>query len=203
MAVKKKPIVWYVDDLPENLEKFAKNHADAFSVRTFETPAQVLNALSISKPDALLCDIFFYDAVQTAREMEARVGQKAEELRQFGGEIGANKLANQAGIELLQHVSNYYKNKFPIYAYTSKGPYLLDAIGFDHIGETGARWLFKNKYGALTEQVLIHHDIEEFREKNSFSRKIARFFWTAVFTSGILGGLVVWFLTEVLPKFFK
>ena len=199
----KKPIVWYVDDLPENLEKFRNNHAEAFTVRTFETPGQVLNELSKSKPDALLCDIFFYESLQIAKEMELRVGKKAEEIRQFGEEIGANKVANQAGIELLQHVSNRYKNQFPIYAYTSKGPYLLDAIGFDHIGETGARWLFKNKYGAHTEQIIIHNDVKEFREKNSFSRRTARFFWTAVFTSGILGGLVVWLLTEVLPKLFR
>jgi len=135
--------------------------------------------------------------------MEARVGKKAEELHQFGDEIGANKVANQAGIELLQHASRYYKDQFPIYAYTSKGPYLLDAIGFDHIGETGARWLFKNKYGAQTEQVIIQHDVEEFKEKNSFSRRIARFFWLALFGSGVLGGLVVWFLTEELPRILR
>ncbi len=135
--------------------------------------------------------------------MEQRVGEKAEEIRQFGEEIGANKVANQAGIELLQYVSSYYKNQFPIYAYTSKGPYLLDAIGFDHIGETGARWLFKNKYGANTEQVIIQQDVEEFRDKNSFSRRTARFFWTAVFTSGFLGGVAVWLLTEVIPRLFR
>jgi hypothetical protein len=198
--MRKKPLVWYVDDLPENLDKFSKNHAAAFTVRTFETPGQVLDALAKSKPDALLCDIFFYADTETAREMEEKVGQKAQEIREFGEEIGANKLANQAGIQLLQEVSNFYKNQFPIYAYTSKGPYLLDAIGFDHIGETGAQWLFKNKYGAHTEQIIIQHDVEVFRLRNSFSMRIARFFWLALFGSGVLGGLVVWFLTEELPK---
>ena len=194
--MERKPLVWYVDDLPENLEKFRQNHANAFTVRTFETPGQVLDALSNSKPDALLCDIFFYEDVQTAREMEVKVGKKAEEIREFGEEIGANKLANQGGIKLLQEVANFYKHQFPIYAYTSKGPYILDAIGFDHIGETGALWLFKSKYGPHTEQVIIQHDIEEFRLKNSFTMRIARFFWLALFGSGFLGGLVVWFLTE-------
>jgi len=66
---------------------------------------------------------------------------RAEEIRQFGEGIGANKLANRAGITLLQEVSHFYKDEFPIYAYTSKGPYLLDSIGFDHIGASGAQWL--------------------------------------------------------------
>lgn len=198
--MKKKPTVWYVDDLPENLQKFRNNHAETFNVRTFETPGQVLIELSKSTPDALLCDIFFYESLEIAKEMELRVREKGEEIRKFGEEIGANKLAYQAGIELLQHVSNYYKNQFPIYAYTSKGPYLLDASGFERIGETGARWIFKNRYGPHTEQVIIQQDVEEFRERNSFSRRTARFFWTAAFTSGILGGLVVWLLTEVLPR---
>ena len=195
-----KPLVWYVDDLPENLEKFEQHHREVFTIRTFATPGQVLTALCESKPDALLCDIFFYEDVETARKMEARVGEKANEIREFGEKIGANKLANQGGIALLQEVARFYPNKFPTYAYTSKGPYLLDALGFDHIGESGAQWLFKNKYGAHTEQVIIQHDVEEFRARNSFTRRVARYFWLALFSSGILGGLVVWFLTEALPK---
>ncbi len=33
--MKKKPVVWYVDDLPSNLERFKNNHQQAFKVRTF------------------------------------------------------------------------------------------------------------------------------------------------------------------------
>jgi hypothetical protein len=131
--------------------------------------------------------------------MESRVQEKAREIRQFGEEIGANAITNQAGVNLIQQVSAHFKSKFPIYAYTSKGPYLLDNIGFDRVGETGARWLFKGKYGALTEQLIIRQDIEEFQFKNSFTMRIARVFWVALFGSGVLGGLVVWFLTEKLP----
>jgi hypothetical protein len=198
--MKTKPVVWYVDDLPLNLEKFKDNHQQAFTVRTFATPEQVKSALVESTPDALLCDIFFYDTVQIAEDIEKKVKVKADELRKFGEDIGANKIANQAGIPLIQSVSAQFGKKFPIYAYTSKGPYLLDALGFDHIGDTGAKWLFKGKYGKLTEQIVIQHDIEDFRLKNSFSTRMFRYFWTAMFGSGILGGLVVWFLTEELPK---
>lgn len=198
--MKRRPVVWYVDDLPPNLEKFKNNHGQVFSVQTFGKPEQVVEALTRSKPDALLCDIFFYETVQIAEEMEKRVQDKAREIRQFGEEIGANKLINQAGVQLIQAVSGRFGRKFPIYAYTSKGPYLLDEIGFDRIGETGAKWLFKSKYGPSTEQLIIKQDIEEFRLRNSFTMRVARLFWVALFGSGILGGLVVWLLTEVLPK---
>ena|SRR5258708_29519511 len=196
----RKPVVWYVDDLPANLQKFKQNHDQVFTVETFSSPTEVLQALAKSKPDALLCDIFFYADVQTAEAMEGRVRARALEIQRFGEEIGASTLGNQAGIPLLQAVSARFKGRFPIYAYTSKGPYLLDEISFERIGETGARWLFKNKYGPATEQLIILQDVEEFRLKNSFALRVARYFWVALFGSGVLGGLVVWFLTEELPK---
>jgi hypothetical protein len=198
--MKKKPVVWYVDDLPENLEKFRKNHSEVFTVRTFRRPEEVLASLTMSRPDALLCDIFFYESVKIAQEMEQKVQERAHDLRKFGEDIGANKVTNQAGVQLIETVSARFGTRFPIYAYTSKGPYLLDDIGFDRIGETGANWLFKGKYGFHTEQLIINQDIQEFRLRNSFTMRVARFFWVATFGSGILGGLVVWFLTEELPK---
>jgi hypothetical protein len=197
----KKPVVWYVDDLPSNLEKFTSRHAQAFTIRTFHNPDEVNAALAESQPDALLCDVFFYENVATAEDIERRVHEKAEEIRNFGEEIGANKIANQAGIPLIQSVAARFGQKFPIYAYTSKSPYLLDGLGFDRIGSAGARWLFKGKYGTSTEEIIISQDIEEFRSKNSITLRIARFFWLASFGSGILGGLIVWFLTEKLKLF--
>lgn len=196
----KKPVVWYVDDLPGNLERFRRNHEQAFTIRTFATPEDVRAALVDSRPDALLCDIFFYDGVEVAEEMESRVQEKAAELRRFGDEIGANRPATQAGVHLIQSVAARFGTRFPIYAYTSKGPYLLDQLSFDRVGDSGAKWLFKGKYGPHTEQAIIQHDIEDFRLKNSFVMRGARYFWLWLFTSGVLGGLVVWFLTEKLPK---
>lgn len=199
----KKPVVWYVDDLPSNLEKFKSNHQQAFTVRTFATPGEVTAALVESRPDALLCDIFFYDSVEVAKEMESKVQEKAAELRTFGEQIGANKVGNQAGVQLIQSVAARFSSRFPIYSYTSKGPYLLDELGFDRIGDAGAKWLFKGKYGPHTEQAIIQHDIEDFRSRNSFVMRAARYFWISLFSSGVLGGLVVWFLTEELPKLLR
>lgn len=120
-TIKKKPVVWYVDDLPENLERFKTNHKQVFDVRTFSTTEQVLSALVGSKPDALLCDVFFYDTMAIAQDMEKRVQEKAAEIRKFGEEIEANMIANQAGFPLIQSVSARFGKRFPIYAYTSKG----------------------------------------------------------------------------------
>ncbi len=198
--MKKKPVVWYVDDLPENLERFKNNHQQVFEMRTFSTPEHVMSALVDSRPDALLCDVFFYDTVAIAEDMEKRVQEKAAEIRKFGEDIEANMIANQAGVPLIQSVSARFGKRFPIYAYTSKGPYLLDGPGFDRIGDAGAKWLFKGKYGAATEQIIIQQDIEDYHLKNSFTFRMARYFWAATFGSGILGGFVVWFLTEELPK---
>jgi hypothetical protein len=157
-----------------------------------------LEALRDSQPDALLCDIFFYENATVAAEMEKKVQEKARELHEFGRVIGANR--PQAGVELIQQATARYKKRFPIYAYTSKGPYLLDENAFDQIAEAGARWLFKGKYGSLTEQLILSQDIEEFREKNSVLMLAFRYFWASLFASGIIGGVVVWLLTEVVVR---
>src|SRR5580765_7252826 len=98
--MKRKPLVWFVDDLPSNLDTFRRRHSEIFTIRTFATPAEVLDALSVEKPDALLCDVFFYETAEIAADMEKRVQEKAGELREFGTSIGANKSSNQSGVQL-------------------------------------------------------------------------------------------------------
>jgi hypothetical protein len=56
-------------------------------MRTLSTPEQVMSALVDSKPDALQCDVFFYDTVAIAEDMEKRVQEKAAEIRKFGEDI--------------------------------------------------------------------------------------------------------------------
>lgn len=201
--MRKKPVVWYVDDLPSNLEKLKTNHEQAFTIRTFTKPEEVTAALVESLPDALLCDIFFYDSVELAEDMERKVQEKAAELRAFGEHIGGNRLANQSGVQLVQSIAARFGSKLPIYAYTFKGAYLLDELGFDRIGDAGAKWLFKGKYGPHTEQAIIQQDVEDSRLRNSILMRAFRYFWVSLFASGILGGLVVWFLTEELPKLLR
>jgi hypothetical protein len=61
--MKKKWSVWLVDDLPSNLKKFTSNHKGHYAIRTFKHPNQVMKQIvKKNYPDALLCDVFFYDA---------------------------------------------------------------------------------------------------------------------------------------------
>ena len=77
---------------------------------------------------------------------------------------------------MIEDVYRKFDNKppFPVYAYTSKGPYLLDTPGFDRIARIGASWLFKNRYGRDAERLLIQRDIEESRNSNSMIRRIRK-----------------------------
>ena len=129
------PTVWIVDDLESNLSSFSEAHREHFNVVTFSQPQQVLRRLNSEKPDALLCDIFFYPTSQRAREVEDRVANEAENLRRSAHEIGADDERYLAGIDLIETLDRYYfkRTPFPVYAYTSKGPYLLPRTAWDRI----------------------------------------------------------------------
>jgi CheY-like chemotaxis protein len=60
MTSRAKPKVWVVDDREENRTRFSDSHSAEFDVTTFENPDQLLRAIRTDRPDALLCDIFFY-----------------------------------------------------------------------------------------------------------------------------------------------
>ena len=66
--------VWLVDDLPRNLRKFEENHRGSFKIETFSKVDEVLDRIHKKDyPDALLCDVFFYDSVELAEQVEAEV----------------------------------------------------------------------------------------------------------------------------------
>jgi len=174
--MKRKPVVWYVDDLSSNLRRFENNHSDHFDIKTFKDPSEVVAQLGVSTPDALLCDIFFYETEEIAESIETRINERASDLRAFAKAIDADKEAYQAGIPLIEDVYRKFDNQppFPVYAYTSKGPYLLDTPGFDRIARLGATWLFKNRYGRDAERLLIQRGIEESQSSNSMIRRIRK-----------------------------
>jgi hypothetical protein len=69
----KKRKVWFVDDLPENLERFQSNHEGHFDIEVFSNTGEVLRRINNKDyPDALLCDVFFYDSVEEARDVELK-----------------------------------------------------------------------------------------------------------------------------------
>lgn len=180
--------VWFVDDLQSNLDAFIQAHGDYFEVTTFTDPAAVLNRLSQEKPDALLCDVFFYDTPQEAQSIEDRVTKELDALRQTAISIGATEDRFLVGITLMEEIARMYKNSlpFPMYAYTSKGPYLLAQGAWERILAARAQVLLKNRYGRTAERILIQSDIDLSKNKNSLRAKVANRLYSVLVSWGVL-----------------
>jgi len=164
--------VWFVDDLPLNLKTFKDNHSGHFDVEVFDKPSDVLARIQKRKyPDALLCDIFFYDSVEEADRVEKKVGELAEELKKTAATLGLSDHKYTAGITLMENIYEHFKKQappFPIYAYTSKGPFLLEQKDWKKISDYGAEVLLKNRVTPESERTEILGDIAFHRAKNSW-----------------------------------
>ena len=141
--------VWFVDDLPENLDRFRSNHKSHFDVETFTSTGAVLRRIHNKEyPDALLCDVFFYDSVAEARDVEQKIEKLAAQLKATATEIGANDHTHAVGITLMKNIFEHFGGPsppFPMYAYTSKGPFLLEQNEWENISKYGAEVLLKNR----------------------------------------------------------
>jgi CheY-like chemotaxis protein len=160
-----KPRVWFVDDLPSNRERFEKNHKEAFDIRLFTKPAEVVHCLSQEQPDALLCDIFFYKNVKKAERIEAKVKQMASQLKAVAHDIGADTQKSLAGIKLIEEIGREHGGTppFPVFAYTSKGPYILEQPAWDRIVNAGAKILLKGQFSPDAEEMMILSEIRRYR----------------------------------------
>ena len=142
-------------------------------------------------PHALLCDIYFYDDESEREAVESDVDRKREELSELARTHNAER-AQQRGIDLIRWVHDRFHGEphFPIYAYTSKGPYLMEHKGFEELEKLDAKWLFKNKYDPETERDHIHKDIDEFQEHFGWRHKLRMaVFWTGA-GSAVLGAFL-------------
>jgi hypothetical protein len=205
MARKPKPKlkVWYVDDLQANLDRFAQDHTNDFDITTFTNLALVQRRFDASEyPDVLLCDIFFYDTAAQAANIEQQVSDKLDELREFAHSINADLPRYQAGIPFLETVARQFgaEPKFVAFAYTSKGPFLLGQDGFDRVARSGAKWLFKRKYGTQTEAQLLTDASQEFRVSHSKWLLVWRRAKSVLAWTGLLSGVVGWFIGEALKR---
>jgi predicted nucleotide-binding protein len=158
-----KPKVWLVDDLPRNLQRFEANHQENFDIRTFSNTREVLALIQKGeRPDALLCDVFFYESVEEAERIESDVEKLAIHLKAEASKARANDPQRAKGIKLMQQIYEHYGNHpplFPMYAYTSKGPFLLEQEDWDNISKYGAQVLLKNRLTAEAEREEIEGDI--------------------------------------------
>jgi hypothetical protein len=168
--MKKKWEVWLVDDLPSNLKNFRSNHKDHYNIRTFANPNQVMKEISKGKcPDALLCDVFFYNTVNEAERVEKIVDKLSEKLKRAATKAKANDHSRTLGIDLMERIYEHFDRQrppFPMYAYTSKGPFLLERKEWKKLSQFGVEILLKNRVSADDEQYEIDGDIL-FRKRNA------------------------------------
>jgi hypothetical protein len=198
MAIRARAKVWLVDDREDNRKKFIERHGSEFEVKTFETPDQLLKAIANQRPpDALLCDIFYYQDAHQREEIEIQVAKEAKRIEDLATALQSDQAAD--GIGLIQRVREHFNNDppFPIYAYTSKGPYLLHNDSFDRLEQLDARWLFKNKYSPQIERHRISKDIAEFQERNEWT---AQRMWAVAWRAGFVTALFGAFLGVILDR---
>ena len=161
--MKEKSEVWLVDDLPSNLEKFKSNHKNHYTIRTFSHPDPVMKQIAEGKfPDALLCDVFFYETVTEAEHAEEIVNDLSKDLKRAATKMNANDHSLTLGIELMEKIYEHFDRKrppFPMYAYTSQGPFLLERREWKKLSQFGAEILLKNRVSAAYERHEIDGDI--------------------------------------------
>jgi CheY-like chemotaxis protein len=185
-----RPRVWLVDDLEVNRKDFQRDHDGDFEITVFERPSAVLQALrSCEPPDALLCDVYFYDDLKKREEIAAQVDTQVKQLEKLASNFGAAQA--QDGIGLIANVRAHFGGSppFPIYAYTSKGPYLLQNEGFERLEELEARWLFKRKYSAQAVRHRVVRDIAEFQRRYWLGR-VWKFVVVTGLISAVIGGVL-------------
>ncbi len=177
--------VWLVDDSEENRTDFYDGQKHHFDVETFSTPAELLDALRTGTPDALLCDIYFYDDPVQREKIEERVRERAAQLREEASTIAPDTA--QRGIRLMNDIRKQFRGTlpFPIYAYTSKGPYLLQSDGFQRLEELEARWLFKGQLDPPHVRHRLETDIREFRDQHNWRKGM----WQVAIRAGFVGAV--------------
>lgn len=203
MKKHKKPLVWFVDDIQKKLDSFRQSHEKEFRVETFCHPTELLKRLSDEQPDAVLSDIFFYDSEEQSNDIERKINGRAKTIRRFAHEeLRADEEKYLAGIKLIEMIHKKYSGNppFPVYAYTSKGAYILDK--WDRIINARARILPKDKLSTDSIQLEIKNDIEKYRSLNSFGGKFARNAWRYVVATGVLsavlGAVLSWLMCKYL-----
>jgi hypothetical protein len=88
---------------------------------------------------------------------------------------------------------------FPVYAYTSKGPYLLQGDGFQRLEELEARWLFKGRLDPSHVRHRLDTDIREFRDQYNLRKWI----WQGAIRAGLVGAVFGILVDRLLKYLFQ
>jgi CheY-like chemotaxis protein len=186
-----RPEVWLVDDREENRTKFSSDHNSEFTVVLFSEPDDVLTAIRQGRmPDALVCDVYFYKDKEQREAIEKIVKDQISQLQEQASKFKPEQA--EEGIGLMQSIHDQFAGDvpFPIFAYTSKGPYLLHTDSFDKIEDLGAKWLFKNKFSVQNERREVRSAINEFAERRYWSRRAWELAWKTGLIMAVFGSVL-------------
>lgn len=167
-----KPKVWFVDDLPSNLQTFRIRHDKEFMVSTFNKIEYVLERIRRRDyPDALLCDLFFFDTVDQAQRAEGKLVELAQTLQERALALGVDAQQHALGITLMRQINEEFKGPppFPMYAYSSKAPYLFGQREWEDVYKFGGRVLLKGRVPPDIEKNIILADIAGSKDSLSLS----------------------------------
>lgn len=115
----------------------------------------------ISNSAQLFC---LYETLEKAQKVEKQFEHLKEELKKGAHDAGVHDGdLHLDGIALVEWIRDQYKDKggipFPLYAYTSKAPYLLEGKGFDRIEKAGGKLLLKGRVSRRVEELRINEDM--------------------------------------------
>jgi hypothetical protein len=65
-------------------------------------------------PDALLCDVFFYDTVKEAKRVEKEVEKLSKKLKRAATKANANDHSRTLGIQLMEKIHEYFDRQRPM-----------------------------------------------------------------------------------------
>ena len=131
-----------------------------------------------------------YPTEEEALRAEDEVADLAKQLRTKAANLGLADHSLTAGITLMKEIYRHFGNKppeFPMYAYTSKGPFLLEQKDWENISTYGAQILLKGRVSPEIEATEIIGDIETRRAKNSLTFRARRWARSHRFGLGCFG----------------
>ena len=149
-----------------------QNHKNHYAIRTFKHPNQVMEQIAEENyPDALLCDVFFYDEVREAKRVEKDIEKLSKKLKREATKANANDHRRALGLNLMGEIFEHFNHQhhrppFQMYAYTSKGPFLLERKEWKKLSKFGVEILLKNRISVRNERHEIDGDIL-IRKRNS------------------------------------
>ena len=140
-----KPTVWFVDDLPSNLDTFCKNHDHEFVIETFSAIEQVLRTALLVEFTLMrsFATCTYFDTVEEAQRAEDKISELIQALKGDARIAGIDNRKHAQGIALMRQLFDRFGKipPFSVYVYSSKAPFLFERQEWEEVCEYGGRVL--------------------------------------------------------------